>query len=84
MIDIAKSAVCSFLTCNDRYDWSVYIVCFSPPIYMLHYYQWQCPISSEHWVIKRCHIVIDGVDYTCIRENFSRIFEVVSRSFNAY
>ena len=38
MIDIAKSAVCSFLTCNDRYDWSVYTVCFSPPIYMLHYY----------------------------------------------
>ena len=38
MIDIAKSAVCSFLTCNDRYDWSVYTVCFSPPIYILHYY----------------------------------------------
>ena len=49
MIDIAKSAVCSFLTCNDRYDWSVYTV------------------NSEHWVIKRCHIVIDGVGYTCIR-----------------
>ena len=30
------------------------------------------------------HIVIDGVGYTCIRETFSRIFEVVSRSFNAY
>ena len=30
LIDIAKSAVCSFLTCNDRYDWSVYTVCFSP------------------------------------------------------
>ena len=29
MIDIAKSAVCSFLTCNDRYDWSVYTVCVS-------------------------------------------------------
>ena len=56
MIDIAKSAVCSFLTCNDRYNWSVYTVCFSPSIYMLHYYQWQCPISSEHWVIKRCHV----------------------------
>ena len=36
MIDIAKSAVCSFLTCTDRYDWSVYTV---------------CPISSEHWFI---------------------------------
>ena len=23
MIDIAKSAVCSFLTCNDHYDWSL-------------------------------------------------------------
>ena len=30
------------------------------------HYQWQCPISSEHWVIKRCHIVIDGVGYTGI------------------